>query len=130
MIIDTSAIVAIVCSEPEAQRCIDRILEATDRHISAANLLEAYLVIDGARIPEESAEPDVTINDLQIAVAPVNQEQIEIARDAFRRFGKGSGHGARLNFGDCFAYALARYRNEPLLFVGNDFAQTDITPAL
>ncbi len=109
--------------------CLDLLLEARTRRISAGNLLEAYMVIDGARSQELSAEPDATIADLQIAVAPVVREQIEVARDAFQRFGKGSGHPAQLNYGDCFAYALARFRDEPLLFVGNDFAQTDIEPA-
>jgi ribonuclease VapC len=130
MIVDTSALVAIVRGEPEARRCVDRIFDTSDRHISAANLLEAYMVIDGAGVPEESAALDATIVDMQLVIAPVLPAQVEIARDAFRRYGKGSGHGARLNFGDCFAYALARYRDEPLLFIGNDFAQTDITPAL
>jgi ribonuclease VapC len=130
VIIDASALVAIVRGEPDARRCVDLIFEARDRYISAANLLEAYLVIDGARIPEESAALDATIHDMELAVVPVDRAQVEMARDAYRRFGKGSGHGARLNFGDCFAYALARSRDEPLLFIGNDFAQTDITPAL
>lgn len=88
------------------------------------------MVIDGARVPEESAALDATIRDLQLVITPVSPQQVEIARDAFRRYGKGSGHGARLNFGDCFAYALARYRDEPLLFIGNDFALTDVTPAM
>ena len=101
-----------------------------DRHISAANLLEAYLVIDGARVPEQSAALDATIYDLELVIAPVVHQHIEIARDAYRRYGKGSGHGARLNFGDCFAYALAKSRNVPLLFIGDDFSQTDIASAL
>ncbi len=130
MIIDTSAIVAIVRGEPAARRCLDRMFETQDRRISAANLLETYMVIDGAGVPEQSATLDATISDLQLVITPVSPEQIEIAREAFRRFGKGSGQGARLNFGDCFAYALAKFRNEPLLYIGNDFSQTDITPAL
>lgn len=132
MIIDTSALVAIVRGEPQARQCLDRIFEfeATVRRVSAANLLETYMVIDGARVPEESAALDATIRDLQLVITPVSPQQVEIARDAFRRYGKGSGHGARLNFGDCFAYALARYRDEPLLFIGSDFALTDVTPAM
>ncbi len=127
MIVDTSAIVAIVRNESEgADRCLDHILRASTRRISAGNLLEAYLVIDGARMPELSDELDATIVDLQLVTEPVTPEHIQIARVAFRQYGKGSGHPARLNYGDCFAYALVRALDEPLLFIGNDFAQTDI----
>lgn len=79
-----------------------------------------------ARSPETSAKLDTLTDSLRLFVEPVTPEQILIARVAFRRFGKGSGHPARLNFGDCFAYALARALDEPLLFVGYDFAHTDI----
>lgn len=129
MIVDTSAIVAVVRHEPEAQRCTDLILSDPVRRMSAGNLLEAYLVIDGARTPAPSEKLDAVIISLRLTIEPVTAEQVEIARDAFRRFGKGRGHPARLNYGDCFAYALARFRDEPLLFVGSDFAQTDITSA-
>ncbi len=98
--------------------------------MSAGRLLEAYMVNDGTQNPALSAKLDTIIDDLRLVIEPVTRTHIEIARDAFRRYGKGSGHGARLNYGDCFAYALARFRNEPLLFIGNDLAQTDITPAL
>ena len=88
------------------------------------------MVIDGAGIPDLSEELDADIVDLQLIVEPVTVEHIRLAREAFRQYGKGRGHRARLNYGDCFAYALARERDEPLLFVGNDFAQTDIKQAL
>lgn len=131
MIVDTSAIVAIVRNEPdEADRCMSHILRASTRRISAGNLLEAFLVIDGARIPQLSDELDATVFDLHLVTEPVTSEHIQIARDAFRRYGKGSGHPARLNYGDCFAYALARALDEPLLFVGHDFTHTDIRRAL
>src|SRR5690606_19430427 len=100
------------------------------RRISAGNLLEAYMVIDGVGNPILSPKLDAIIINLRLIVEPVTAEHIRIARDAFRQYGKGSGHSARLNYGDCFAYALARDRDEPLLFIGNDFAQTDITQAL
>lgn len=130
MIVDTSALVAIVRKESQTRECLDRIFESQIRRISAANLLETYMVIDGAGVPEESAALDATIRDLQLVITPVSPEHVEIAREAFRQYGKGSRHGARLNFGDCFAYALAKSRNEPLLFIGDNFARTDITPAL
>lgn len=129
MSVDTSALVAIVRDEAEAQRCLRRILDVSDRRISAANLLEAFLVIDGMRDRELSEDLDATVEDLQLVVVPVTRQQIVIGREAYRRFGKGSGHPARLNYGDCFAYALARFRDEPLLFIGNDFGHTDINAA-
>jgi ribonuclease VapC len=125
MIIDTSAIVAVVRKEPLGLRCFDAIMRAPIRRVSAANLLEIYMVIDGGKNPVLSNDLDVILASLRMNVEPVSETQVQIA---FRQFGKGSGHPARLNFGDCFAYALARYLNEPLLFVGNDFAQTDILP--
>lgn len=88
------------------------------------------MVIDGNRSSVLSAKLDRIIDELRLVVEPVTHAHIDVARDAFRRYGKGSGHAARLNYGDCFAYALARVRDEPLLFIGNDFAQTDITSAL
>lgn len=88
------------------------------------------MVIDGAGSPELSAELDADIVDLHITIEAVTVEHIQLAREAFRQYGKGSGHPARLNYGDCFAYALARHLDEPLLFIGNDFAQTDIKQAL
>lgn len=130
MIVDTSALVAIVRKEPQARRCLDRIFDTQMRRISAANLLETYMVIDGAGVSEESAALDATISDLRLVIVPVMSEHVTVAREAFRQYGKRSGHSARLNFGDCFAYALAKARNEPLLFIGDDFSRTDITPAL
>jgi ribonuclease VapC len=129
VIVDTSAIVAITPGEPEADRCTDVMRRASERRISAGNLLEAYMVIDGAGKLELSEELEANITDLRLVIEPVTHEHVRIARGAFRRYGKGSGHPARLNYGDCFAYALARYLDEPLLFIGNDFAQTDIPQA-
>ncbi len=87
------------------------------------------MVIDGRRNARVSAFLEQLLERFGLIVEPVTQEQVQIAREAFRRYGKGSGHPAGLNYGDCFAYALARYLDEPLLFVGNDFAQTDIAQA-
>ena len=130
MIVDTSALIAILRDEPEAPAMAQAIEEATQRQISAANWLEAAAVIDGSRDPVASRQFDHLIGVARILVAPVTEQQARIARAAYRDFGKGSGHPAGLNFGDCFAYALAKDTGEPLLFKGRDFARTDIVPAL
>lgn len=128
MIIDTSALIAILRDEPEAQFCAEAIENAAQRRLSAANFLEAAAVIDGSRDPVASRRFDELIAEAGIIIEPVTEAQARVAREAYRDFGKGSGHPAQLNFGDCFAYALAKYRGEPLLFKGDDFVHTDITP--
>ena len=130
MIVDTSALIAILRDEPEAPACAKAIEAASSRRISAANLVEAAIVIDASRDPVASRRFEDLLREAQLVVEPVTEAQARIAREAYRDFGKGSGHPARLNFGDCFAYALARATGEPLLFKGNDFAHTDIAPAL
>ena len=127
MIVDTSALLAILRAEPEAEACARAIENAAVRRISAANFLEAAVVTDGSRDPIVSRRFDDLIREAQISIEPVTEAQARIARDAYRDFGKGSGHAAKLNFGDCFAYALARDLGEPLLFKGgDDFAHTDV----
>jgi len=128
MIIDTSAIIAILRAEPEAEFCALAIEKAARRRISAANFLEAAVVIDGSRDAVASRRFDELVSAAQLTVESVTEVQARIARDAYRDFGKGSGHPARLNFGDCFAYALAKTSGEPLLFKGEDFTHTDVTP--
>jgi len=130
VIVDTSALIAILRDEPEAPACAKAIEDASRRRISAANFVEAAIVIDASRDPVASRRFEDLVREARLAVEPVTEAQARIARDAYRDFGKGSGHPARLNFGDCFAYALARATGEPLLFKGNDFAHTDIAPAL
>jgi ribonuclease VapC len=130
VIIDASALIAILRDEPEAGPCARAIAEASQRRISAANFLEAAIVIDGSRDPIASHRLDDLLREGQIEIAPVTETQARLAREAYRDYGRGSGHLARLNFGDCFAYALARETGEPLLFKGDDFAHTDVTPAL
>jgi len=129
MIVDTSALIAILRDEPEAHACATAIASSTNCRLSAANFLEAALVIDASRDPVASRRFDELIKVAQIVIEPVTEDQARIARDAYRDFGKGSGHAARLNFGDCFAYALAKITGEPLLFQGDDFGHTDVDRA-
>jgi ribonuclease VapC len=130
VILDTSALIAILRDEPEAAACARSIQAASHRRISAANFLEVAIVIDGTRDPVASRRFDDVIEEADLIIEPVTEAQARIAREAYRDFGSGSGHPARLNFGDCFAYALARAKGEPLLFKGADFTHTDIAPAL
>jgi len=130
VIIDTSALIAILRAEPDADDMAHAIERAQHRRISAANWVETSVVIDGSRDPVASRRFDELVQIAELQVEPVTHDQARIARDAYRDFGKGSGHKAGLNFGDCFAYALAKSTGETLLFKGNDFGHTDITPAL
>ena len=129
MIVDTSALVAILRDEPEARRFAIALANAQERWISAANFLEAAIVIDGSRDPAASRLFDDLLRESRIHIETVTEEQVRIAREAYRDFGRGSGHAAALNFGDCFAYALARTSGEPLLFKGRDFTHTGISVA-
>lgn len=129
MIIDTSALIAVVRAEAEAERLLATMLAARQPRISTASLVECWIVADG-RGPVVSRRLDALIRDLLIEPVPVTLEHAQVARAAYRDFGKGSGHPARLNFGDCFSYALASLTGEPLLFIGDDFVHTDIRSAL
>jgi ribonuclease VapC len=125
MVIDTSALVAILTDEPE-RPALARALEADRRRLlSGASLLEATLVIESRYGDAGGRELDLLVHRTSMVVADVTADQIELARAAWRAFGKGR-HRAGLNFGDCFSYALAVESREPLLFVGDDFAHTDI----
>ena len=130
MIVDTSAIVAILRNEPEAASYAEAIVGARSRRVSAVNYVETAAVIDAGRNPITSRKFDDLFREAGLRIEPVTEAQARIAREAYRDFGKGSGHPARLNFGDCFAYALARATGEPLLFKGADFVHTDIMPAI
>jgi ribonuclease VapC len=129
MIVDSSALLAILRDEPEAAACARAIEDATTRRISAANFLESAIVIDGSRDPVASRRFDDLVRVAELSIEPVTAEQARIAREAYRDFGKGSGHPAQLDFGDCFAYALAKVTGEALLFKGRDFACTDVSRA-
>jgi ribonuclease VapC len=126
MIIDTSALIAILRAEPEALTYARAIADAADRRVSAVNFVESAVVIDAGRNPIATRRFDDFIKEANISIEPVTARQAEVAREAYRDFGKGSRHPARLNFGDCFAYALAKVTGEPLLYKGRDFAHTDV----
>ena len=130
MIIDTSALLAILRNEPEAASYAKALEGATTRRMSAGTFLEAAVVIDSSRDPVASRRFDDLLRIARVSIEPVTEEQARLGRAAYRDFGKGSGHPAQLNFGDCFAYALARAVGEPLLYKGDDFSRTDITAAL
>lgn len=126
MIIDTSVLVAIIREEPDGPLYAAAIEESPVNRISAGTYLEVSIVIDRAHDPLVSRRLDEILTEGAFVTEPVTATQARIARDAYRDFGKGSGHPAGLNFGDCFAYALSRELNEPLLFKGDDFRHTDI----
>ena len=128
MIIDSSALIALAESEPDQETIAVAIIEADRRRISAATWLEACIVMDGRESPA-TARFETLLAELDLEIVPVTAEQAAQARLAYQRFGRGN-HPARLNYGDCFAYALAKASGEPLLFKGDDFSQTDIQPAL
>ncbi len=128
MILDSSAVLAILFGERDAEVYEKTIAAAQACRMSAANLLETSIVVESRGGLAAGYELDVFLEKAGIELVPVTPQQVEAARLAWRRFGRGN-HPARLNFGDCFAYALAETTGEPLLFKGKDFAQTDIEPA-
>ena len=125
MVIETSALVAIVFEEPEGPYFEDLISQAGIKIVSAASVLEASIVVERRRGQRARDGLDRALAQSQAQIVPVTVEQIEIARDAYRKYGRGR-HKAGLNFGDCFSYALAKVSGEPLLYKGNDFALTDL----
>jgi ribonuclease VapC len=125
VIIDSSAIVAILRDEPDAEELASAIESAKMRRLSAASYVEAAIVTDSNGNPILSRRLDSFLQQALIAIEPVTVEQARLARDAYRDYGKGR-HKAGLNFGDCFVYALARDKSEPLLCKGRDFRQTDL----
>ncbi len=129
MILDTSALIAILRFEAEAPEFARIIERAAKPRISAVSYVEAGAAIDGSKDPIASRRFDELIEAAQIAIEPVTEAQARIARQAYRDFGKTSGHPAKLNFGDCFSYALAKSEGEPLLFKGQDFSRTDVKSA-
>lgn len=129
MVVDTSALLAILGDEPERRLFIERIEGAEVRLLSAATFVETSIVLEARHGAEGVRLMDLFLDRAQIEITPVDDEQAREARLAFSRFGKGR-HRAALNFGDCFSYALAITAGEPLLFKGDDFGLTDVSPAI
>jgi len=129
MILDTSALAAIFFGEPELELYVQVIHDAERCRISAANFVELSMVVEGQIGPEAGRQSDVFFRRAEIVIEPVTVEHAHLTRQAFLDFGKGR-HPARLNFGDCFAYALAKATGEPLLFKGEDFSKTDVRAAV
>ena len=125
MIVDTSVIIAILRDESDVEELVDALNSADARRLSAASYLEAAVVTDGNRDPVLSRRLDSLLQESLIEIETVTVEQARIAREAYRDFGKGR-HRAGLNFGDCFVYALAKVKGEPLLCKGEDFKRTDL----
>jgi len=129
MVVDTSALLAIALDEPERRAFLDAIERDPTRLISAASVLEGGIIVESRLGPDAGDDLDQLIEQLGLDIQPVTAAQAQIARRAYRSYGKGR-HPAALNFGDCFAYALARDTGEPLLFKGDDFSRTDIERCL
>ena len=125
MVVDTSAVVAILQDEPERRKFNEAIEGVETRSMSTASLLEISIILESRFGADGVRDLDLFISRAQISLVSVDEEQARVARDGFRKYGKGR-HPAGLNYGDCFSYALARSLNEPLLFKGQDFLKTDV----
>ncbi len=130
MIVDSSALLAVLSGEPDAEQFAKALTTNDGVAISAGTLLETSIVVDSRRDAVLSARLDELLHVAGVSVQPITARQATIARQAYRDFGKGGGHPAGLNFGDCFAYALAKDTGQPLLFKGDDFTHTDLRSAL
>jgi ribonuclease VapC len=131
MIVDSSAIVAILDQEDDWKKFYTALMDRRHTNtMSVATLLEVTILVSRSKDALHRQQLDQLIRDFGIAIVPVSLEQGEIARKAHHKYGRGSGHKAKLNFGDCFAYALAKHTGQPLLYKGSDFSQADIEPAL
>lgn len=130
MIVDTSAVISVLAQEPDAMRFREALDTYPVRRMSAGTYLEVCVVCFRRQSPALSRLFDELLEQMEIAIEPVTFEQVRIAREAYRYYGKGSGHRAQLNYGDCFSYALARDKREPILFKGDDFSYTDLRSAV
>lgn len=130
MIVDTSALIAILFEEPEADELIDILLDAGSSRMAAGSWIEVAAVLTRKDKGHLFAVASTVCQRFQIEIAAMTVAQAQIGHDAYLTLGLGTGHPARLNFGDCFAYALAKDSGEPLLFRGDDFIHTDVTPAI
>jgi ribonuclease VapC len=129
MVIDSSAIIAILFDEPEAQAFLSRMAIADACRLSAASLVEVGIVLRREAAAKRREAFEELLRLFTVQIEPVSEAQAYLALDAYDRFGKGTGHPAGLNYGDCFSYALAKQSGEPLLFKGNDFTHTDLEAA-
>ena len=129
MVVDSSAVLAVLFNEPERDAFADALSAAAVRLMSSVNVLEAAVVVLSRKGTHGAREFDLLLHRAEIEVVPFTSDHLRLARDAYERYGKGR-HPAGLNLGDCCAYALARYTGETLLFKGSDFPRTDVTPAL
>lgn len=129
MILATSALVAILTGEPEAEPLLDAAVAAPGLRMSAGTALEASIVLDSRSAPQQRRRLDDLLDALAVEIVPFDADQWVLARAAYQDFGKGSGHRAQLNLGDCFAYALHRQSGEPLLYVGHDFERAGVPRA-
>ena len=127
MVVDTSAVIAILFSEPETESFVRALADDSKKMISAFNALESAIVIEAKKGEAGGRELDLLLHRARIEIISLSGDQVELALTAWRKYGKGN-HPAGLNIGDCCAYALAKYSGEPLLFKGKDFSQTDIQP--
>lgn len=126
MVIDTSAVLAWLKDEPERERIVTALEAHAVRRMSAVSLLEAQIVVRGREHPTVLGKLHRFLEEIAVVVTPFDEAQAHLAAVAFQRFGKGQGHPAQLNMGDCAVYALAKTLSEPLLFIGNDFSKTDV----
>ena len=129
MVVDTSAVIAILFNEPETESFVRALADDSKKMISAFNALESAIVIEAKKGEAGGRELDLLLHRARIEIISLNSDQVELALTAWRKYGKGN-HPAGLNIGDCCAYALAKYSGEPLLFKGKDFSQTDIQPVI
>lgn len=129
MVIDTSALIAVLFGEPEAESFARALAADPKKLLSAFNALESGIVVEARKGEAGGRELDLLLHHAHIEIVAINAEQVELARSAWRNFGKGN-HPAGLNIGDCCAYALAKYSGEPLLFKGSDFSKTDVQPVI
>jgi ribonuclease VapC len=129
MVVDTSAVIAILFGEPETTSFVQALADDPKKTISAFNALESSIVIEAKKGEAGGRELDLLLHRARIEIISLNGDQVELALTAWRKYGKGN-HPASLNIGDCCAYALAKYSGEPLLFKGKDFSQTDIQPVI
>ena len=129
MVIDSSALIALLLAEPEADAFVAVVAGSSSRSISAGSYLETTIVMLARSGPDAPEKVDRLLAELSIAIVPFTRDQADLAITAYRQYGKGSGHPASLNFGDCFTYALAKLTDEPVLFRGNDFSLTDMRVA-